>query len=126
MPDNKPSPEEAKARQRQTEKVAEGTREAERKEWGTAITQASKEPPYRNMLAGPPPMTSPHYAVEGLKSVVGERMRAQGEAASGQGTKGSFEHGGTVPETGNYKLHKGETVLPRRKPSRIFIHPWKG
>ena len=27
-------------------------------------------------------------------------------------TLGSFKHGGIVPETGNYKLHEGEKVIP--------------
>lgn len=28
---------------------------------------------------------------------------------------GSFERGGIVPRTGNYKLHKGEAVVPKAK-----------
>ena len=31
--------------------------------------------------------------------------------------KGSFKTGGTVPETGNYKLHAGEEVLPKGRAS---------
>lgn len=29
-----------------------------------------------------------------------------------QAAQGSFQKGGTVPRTGNYKLHKGEKVVP--------------
>jgi len=29
-----------------------------------------------------------------------------------EGAKGAFQTGGTVPRTGNYILHEGETVIP--------------
>ena len=43
-----------------------------------------------------------------MKSAVMNSPVAQGAKA----ILGSFKKGGTVPETGNYKLHEGEEVVP--------------
>ena len=53
---------------------------------------------------------------------VQNRMKQQGEeqarktgyekTAGGERIKGSYKTGGTVPETGVYRLHRGETVIP--------------
>jgi hypothetical protein len=52
------------------------------------------------------------------------RMGAQGtkeaskvgfeKSDSGERIKGSYKKGGTIPETGTYKLHKGEKVTPAK------------
>lgn len=41
-----------------------------------------------------------------------EGSSARGNEAQKKQILGSFKKGGTVPKTGNYKLHKGETVVP--------------
>lgn len=61
------------------------------------------------------------------------RMKSQGEkeaskvgyekSDSGERIKGSYKKGGTIPETGAYKLHKGERVVPAKKHHpRTSIH----
>lgn len=110
---------------RQWQDIAGRTRAAEEGAVRASIKQSTKEAPWENLLSGPSP-TNPQYAVEGLKGSVAERMREQGEAATAKdrytpgygglrpvrNISGSYKHGGTIPRTGIYRLHRGEHVIP--------------
>jgi Family of unknown function (DUF6496) len=86
----------------QAQDIAARTRAAESGEWRAAMRQPHA--PY-DITGGPRPIGDPHYAVEGLKGNVAERMHQQG-------VKGSFQQGGLVPEEGNYQVHEGEGIVP--------------
>jgi len=43
-------------------------------------------------------------------------------AGSSGGSLGSYQNGGIIPQTGNYTLHKGETVVPAGNASGIVIN----
>lgn len=53
------------------------------------------------------------------KSYEGVELQTDLTARKQQSQKvlGSFKQGGTVPKTGNYKLHKGEKVVPQESTS---------
>lgn len=43
-----------------------------------------------------------------------------GESSSGGGGDTGFRHGGVVPRTGHYKLHRGEMVIPSHMAKRFM------
>jgi hypothetical protein len=58
------------------------------------------------------------YEKSGLKKVV-HKIPVIGQIASLFG----FQHGGRVPRTGIYKLHKGEMVIPSRTANALSKRP---
>lgn len=46
-------------------------------------------------------------------------LKWRGEQAKAVNTLGSFKHGGTVPKTGAYQLHKDEQVIPAEKAKQM-------
>lgn len=106
-------------RRAQEKDIAARTNQAQHDEWNAAMRHGRTAIPKRSgdMLGQPlvpedtPPGTNdPHYAVEGLKGSVAQRMREQGERAAG--IRGSFQEGGTAQQTGDYKVHQGEELVP--------------
>jgi hypothetical protein len=93
---------------KQFEDIARRTRGAEEAEWRAA--RQNPRSPYDLRSGAPPESTSAHYAVEGLKGNVAQRMREQGERAAGLRT--NFDTGGPVQQTGDYKVQAGEQLVP--------------
>jgi hypothetical protein len=136
---NKPTTEpEKQARAAQVKDIAARTQKGYEQESREAISKAAAKPGVPFSAKAAPTAESAHYAVEALKGNVAERMRKQGEEATLKAGKPmSFQQGGTVPKTGEYKLHEGEKVIPkkqvqtgvfpsaelRKPPSKIYIHP---
>jgi hypothetical protein len=77
----------------------------------------------------PPSKPAPPVPAKKAPDTLAESLAAKREnveqykAGTGEDLKGSFKKGGTVPETGAYKLHKGEHVIPKHAHVRIVIHP---
>ena len=90
----------------QAQDIASRTRAAEDTEWRAAMRKPGS--PLDLVRDAPPAKTSAHYAVEGLKGNVAQRMHEQGERA----VRGNFDEGGTVTQTGDYKAQKGEELVP--------------
>lgn len=120
-----PMPEQAQ-RSAQAADIAARTNQAQHDAWNRAMHQKEDwggamgrgrpsdmlgQPPQPRDI--PPAGNDPHYAVEGLKGNVAQRMREQGERAAG--IRGSFDQGGTVEQTGDYKAHQGEEIVPPAK-----------
>lgn len=101
--------EDAKAKTQQaadTQKAQE--QQAETRKGGS---KPASQPPTSKPAAKPAGSTDQNAAqkaVGAVKSAVMNSPVAQGAKA----ILGSFKKGGTVPETGNYKLHEGEEVVP--------------
>jgi hypothetical protein len=58
-----------------------------------------------------PGKNDPVYAIRGLQGNVAQRMHEQG-------VRGSFDQGGEVKQTGDYKVHGGEELVPMPDPVR--------
>jgi hypothetical protein len=127
-----PSPGEIQARQAQAQDIAARTNQAQHDRWNMAMRQKEDfggamgrgrpsdmlgQPPQPRDV--PPAGNDPYYAIQGLQGNVAQRMGQQGEIAAGLRPQGSFKHGGTVPRTGTYKLHRGEKVIPSRMAKRF-------
>lgn len=121
-------PTEEAQRSTQEKDIAARTNQAQHDEWNRAMHQKEDfggamgrgrpsdmlgQPPQPRDI--PPAGNDPHYAVEGLKGNVAQRMREQGERAAG--IRGSFDQGGTVQQTGDYQVHQGEELMP--PPERV-------
>ena len=92
----------------QLSEASQKTKEAAQSQ-ATANAQGSQDASDAAKAGGlfgkkPKPATAPAASAPSDKGLIGA-------------IKGSFKTGGTVPETGNYKLHAGEEVLPKGRAS---------
>ena len=131
-----PPPNEAERRRQQGQDIANRTRGAEESAWRGSLRQARSLPPWENLTGGPS-ATDPGYAIQALQGRTADLMRQQATLPNvRQGAiqpLGSFQQGGTVPETGPYLLHGGEetTVTPPMpaappRTSKFGINPGGG
>lgn len=129
------------AANRQAQDIAARTNAAQQNRWAQSMRQQTS--PLQLFSAAPPGTTDPGYAIQGLQGNIAEQQGRMGMAASeavrpsppplppeakwaisAPGTDKppetlSFKHGGTVPRTGMYQLHRGEKVIPSRMAKRF-------
>jgi hypothetical protein len=80
-------------------------------------------PPFKQKTPTPSPVKpaakSSGLGAEAESAASGLKARMTNENAAVDSLKGSFKKGGRVPETGNYKLHKDEEVIPADKAKKM-------
>src|SRR5258708_596253 len=101
--------EEPNTREATPEEIQREKRTSEIKERGGAYSDRIKIEPKFNAPPRKAPLPSP---AEIQRALVAPTLTAQ---AGAEEVKGSMKDGGTVKETGLYKLHTGEKVVPKEQ-----------